>query len=284
MSPSLLCFLAFCLVGEAVAAGTTDPSFDTNYEITWGNDHVQSINQGREIQLSMDKSSGSGFQSKLSYGSGFFSLSIKLPGKDSAGVVTAFYLNSHTNNHDELDFEFLGNKQGKPYTLQTNVFANGVGDREQRIRLWFDPTADFHNYKILWNQHQIVFFVDTVPIRVYKNKTNIGVNYPTHAMQIEATLWDGSNWATDGGQTKADWSQAPFKANFQGFNINGCPSSQNSNTQPCYSSRYWWNSDKYWQLNSNQERAYEGVKRKYMTYDYCSDRSRYPSRPQECPQ
>ncbi|KAJ4957325.1 hypothetical protein NE237_014108 [Protea cynaroides] len=281
MSFSSLFLLAFCLVGGSVATRATDPSFDTNYEITWGSDHVQSINQGREIQLSMDKSSGSGFGSKFSYGSGFFSLRIKLPDKDSAGIVTAFYLNSHTDKHDELDFEFLGNKQGKPNSLQTNVFANGQGNREQRILLWFDPTANFHTYKILWNQHQIVFFVDTVPIRVFKNKTNIGVNYLSQPMQIVASLWNGESWATDGGKTKIDWSQAPFKAQFQGFNIDGC-TSQNSNTQPCYSSSYWWNSEKYGVLDSIQERAYEGVKRKYITYDYCSDRSRYQTPPPEC--
>jgi len=58
--------------------------------------------------------------------------------------------------HDELDFEFLGNETYQPYILQTNVFANGTGNREQRIYLWFDPTADFHTYSFLWTRDHIV--------------------------------------------------------------------------------------------------------------------------------
>ncbi|KAK3128829.1 hypothetical protein QOZ80_6BG0466890 [Eleusine coracana subsp. coracana] len=57
---------------------------------------------------------------------------------------------------DEVDFEFLGDKDGKPVTLQTNVFVKGRGDREQRLHLWFDPAADFHDYKILWNPDQLM--------------------------------------------------------------------------------------------------------------------------------
>ncbi|KAI9107979.1 hypothetical protein K1719_020852 [Acacia pycnantha] len=133
----------------------------------------------------MDKVSGSGFGSKMNYGSGFFHLRIKVPDRDSSGVVTAYYLTSQGERHDEVDFEFLGNKEGKPYTLQTNVFADGKGNKEQRIRLWFDPSADFHDYRILWNPHQLVFYVDNIPIRVYKNKSDVGVAYPSKAMQIK---------------------------------------------------------------------------------------------------
>lgn len=59
-------------------------------------------------------------------------------------------------DRDELDFEFLGNRTGQPYTIQTNVYKSGIGGREMRHMLWFDPTQDFHTYSILWNTHRIV--------------------------------------------------------------------------------------------------------------------------------
>ncbi|KZV25704.1 hypothetical protein F511_04765 [Dorcoceras hygrometricum] len=272
--------LALC-VAQVINVGAEAIKFDTNYVVRWGNDHVFTINQGRQVQLSLDKYSGAGFGSKLSYGSGFFHMKIKLPNKNSAGVVTAFYLTSNGKNHDELDFEFLGNREGRPITLQTNVFVHGQGNREQRIHLWFDPTADFHSYKILWNQYQIVFYVDNIPIRVFKNNTNIGVMYPTQGMQVEASVWNGDSWATDGGQTKTNWSNAPFAANFQGFDIGGCPLQQAaSSAAHCYSSEaYWWNQNKFWKLDHNQQKALEDVRKKYMNYDYCADRPRYPKPP-----
>lgn len=66
-------------------------------------------------------------------------------------------MSSEGPKHHEFDFEFLGNTTGEPYIVQTNVYVNGVGNREQRLNLWFDPTKDFHTYSILWNQRQVVY-------------------------------------------------------------------------------------------------------------------------------
>lgn len=65
-------------------------------------------------------------------------------------------MSSDGPTHNEFDFEFLGNTTGEPYTVQTNVYVNGVGNREQRLNLWFDPSKDFHTYTIFWNQRQVV--------------------------------------------------------------------------------------------------------------------------------
>lgn len=68
----------------------------------------------------------------------------------------------YEKNHDEIDFEFLGNIRGKDWRIQTNIYGNGstsIG-REERYGLWFDPSEDFHQYSILWTESVImwVFF------------------------------------------------------------------------------------------------------------------------------
>lgn len=61
-----------------------------------------------------------------------------------------------SDRHDEIDFEFLGNTSGNPIILQTNVFVNGQGNKEQHHYLPFDPRNNFHKYSVFWNQHLIM--------------------------------------------------------------------------------------------------------------------------------
>ncbi|KAJ8493022.1 hypothetical protein OPV22_014743 [Ensete ventricosum] len=274
--------LAFFLLALVAFAGARQANFLQDFRITWAGTHIKQLQGGSAIQLMLDPSSGCGFASNKQYHYGRVSMKIKLIPGDSAGTVTAFYMNSDTDAvRDELDFEFLGNRSGQPYTVQTNIYAHGKGDREQRVNLWFDPAADYHTYTILWNHYHVVFSVDDVPIRVYKNNEGRGIPYPKlQPMGVYSTLWEGDDWATRGGLEKIDWSKAPFYADYKDFDIEGCavPGPANCASNP----NNWWEGPAYRQLSPEQARKYRWVRANYMIYDYCTDKPRNPVPPPEC--
>ena len=123
-----------------------------------------------------------------------------------------------------------------------------------------------------------MFYVDNMPIRVYKNNLEIGVSYPSQPMQIEESLWNAEGWAS--GRKKIDWNQAPFKAYFQEFNVDDYMLHDYA-VEKCYSSNFWWNREEFWKLNPSDQNTYEHLRTKYMYYDYCSDETRYSKAPPE---
>ncbi|KAG6548044.1 hypothetical protein Mapa_010478 [Marchantia paleacea] len=282
----IVLFLVACLsISSAVSQSVPPPklsTFASQYVVSWSTDHVRVAADGT-VDLTLDQVSGSGYASKDMYTFGYVSTQIKLVGGNSAGTVTAYYLSSSMSSpyHDELDFEFLGNTTGQPYILQTNVFANGVGAREQRLNLWFDPTADFHTYSVLWNNQIIIFAVDQRPIRIFKNNVNLGVDYPRFKpMGIYSSLWNGEEWATRGGLDKIDWSGAPFIASYKAFNIDACINTNGAGN--CANAVGWWSRAEYQSLDAASLNELNYVKRTYMIYDYCTDTERYPQAPPEC--
>lgn len=270
-------------VAAALFFSCVSANFYDDFDVTWGNDHAKILDNGRQIQLSLDKSSGSGLQSKKEYLFGKFDMKIKLVPGNSAGTVTTFYLSSQVSNHDEIDFEFLGNLSGDPYVLHTNIYSNGLGNREQQFYLWFDPTKGFHTYTIVWNPRQIIFLVDGTAIRVFPNSEDLGVPYPNkQTMRIYSSLWDGDDWATRGGLVKTDWDKAPFVASYRNFKVEVCKAKKNASSCFISSKQQWWNQVTQ-SLNSTQEKSIGWLQQNYMIYNYCTDAERFPQGfPEEC--
>ncbi|KAK7319002.1 hypothetical protein RJT34_03711 [Clitoria ternatea] len=257
--------------------GSSVGSFYQDFDLTWGDNRAKIFNGGQLLSLSLDKVSGSGFQSKKEYLFGRIDMQLKLVAGNSAGTVTAYYLSSQGPTHDEIDFEFLGNLSGDPYILHTNIFTQGKGNREQQFYLWFDPTRNFHTYSIIWKPQHIIFLVDNIPIRVFKNAESLGVPFPKNQpMRIYSSLWSADDWATRGGLVKTDWSKAPFTAYYRNFKATQLSSSKSSIT----------NSGAEWEANELDaygRRRLRWVQKYFMIYNYCNDLKRFPQGlPAEC--
>ncbi|PHT69200.1 Xyloglucan endotransglucosylase/hydrolase protein 31, partial [Capsicum annuum] len=191
---------------------------------------------------------GSGFKSLKNYRSGYFGTYMKLQPGYTAGIITSFYLSNNQDypgNHDEIDIEFLGTTPNKPYILQTNVYIRGSGDgniigREMKFHLWFDPTKDFHNYAILWDPNEIIFFVDDIPIRRYLKKND--ATFPERPMYVYGSIWDASSWATEEGRIKADYRYQPFVGKYSNnFKLEGCEANESPSCRRAPSSSPgWW--------------------------------------------
>nr|VDD40674.1 unnamed protein product [Brassica oleracea] len=190
-------------------------------------------------------------------------------------------MKSEGSTWDEIGFEFLGNTSGDPYTLHTNVYTQGKGGKEQQFYLWFDPTANFHTYSILWNPQRIILTVDDTPIREFKNSESIGVLFPnSQPMRMYANLWNADDWATRGGRVKTDWSGAPFTASFRNINIDGCVHTNGrSSCSTNKPSSSWYTQ----QMDATSQARLEWVQKNYMIYTYCTDTEKFPQGvPSEC--
>ncbi|XP_073285014.1 xyloglucan endotransglucosylase protein 7-like [Primulina huaijiensis] len=175
----------------------------------------------------------------------------------------------------------MGNSTGDPYTLHTNVFVRGMGQREQRFFLWFDPTRDFHNYTIVWNPKCIIFYVDDIPIREFKNMEKFGVPFPNaQPMRMYLSLGYAKDGTTEGGGVGTEFDSSPSStASYSNFSADACVWSQRNNISSCdsadFSSKTWLNMELDVRNNVRMQR----IQKSYKIYDYCWDKSRFPDGP-----
>ncbi|TVU42055.1 hypothetical protein EJB05_08439 [Eragrostis curvula] len=277
LSMTLLAVAVVALLQAAsVASESTwlDDKFNTHGDVRADYDK-----SGRLVtSLVLDRHSGSSLISKQKYLFGKFSIEAKLVPGNSAGTVSCFYLTSGPGNgtdHDEIDMEFMGNTTGQPVVLNTNVWASGDGKKEHQFDLWFDPAADFHKYTIIWNPNNIIFQVDDVTVRAFKKYDDLP--YPdSRPMEVHATFWDGSFWATRNGAVTIDWTKAPFVTSYRAYSEHACVAGDGK--KDC-SGGSWMD-----RVPDDDDRVtIAWAKRNCMSYNYCADGWRFPKGfPGEC--
>ncbi|XP_028754645.1 probable xyloglucan endotransglucosylase/hydrolase protein 30 [Neltuma alba] len=284
-----LLFSSFAIADAAFNLATVP--FNAAYSPLFGDSNVVRSSDGRGVRLLLDRFTGSGFISSNMYQYGFFSANIKLPSDYTAGVCVAFYTSNgdvFEKTHDELDFEFLGNIGGKPWRFQTNLYGNGSTHRgrEERYRLWFDPTKQFHRYSILWSPTNIIFYIDEVPIREVVRSEEMGKEYPSKPMSLYATIWDASSWATSGGKYKVNYKYAPFVVEFKDLALHGCsvdPIQEVPDIDDiCSDHHAYLLAQDYATITPMRRLAMRRFRQRYMYYSYCYDTLRYPVPLPEC--
>ncbi|KAI3796639.1 hypothetical protein L1987_39317 [Smallanthus sonchifolius] len=287
---SLLLLLLQPLTGGAAAALPRIVSFENGFTQLFGGDtNLLRSDDDNSIRLHLDQYTGAGFRSSDLYNHGLFSARIKLPSDYTAGIVVAFYTSNGDvleKTHDELDFEFLGNIKGKPWRFQTNLYGNGSTSRgrEERYTLWFDPSKAYHRYTILWTTSKIIFYIDEVPIREILKSNEMGGDFPSKPMALYATIWDASNWATNGGKYKVNYKYAPFVTEMTDLVLHGCISNplQQLSSDNCVQMDQQLQTIHYNNITSKQRTSMKRFREKYMYYSYCYDTLRYPVPAPEC--
>ncbi|XP_006650922.2 probable xyloglucan endotransglucosylase/hydrolase protein 30 [Oryza brachyantha] len=271
-------------------------AFEEGFSPLFGEDNMEKSADGRTVSITLNRYTGSGFISSDYYHHGFFSASIKLPKDHTAGVVVAFYLSNgdvFEKTHDELDFEFLGNRYRHEWKMQTNVYGNGSTDRgrEERYLMPFDPTADAHRFSILWSSRLIVFYVDGVPIREVPRSPAMGADYPSKPMALYVTIWDGSTWATDNGKYKVNYKRGPFTAVFSDLVLRGCRArsdirlasvSADEQDRCAAEEEEELMSASYATMTARKRLAMRRFRQRQMLYTVCYDTNRYPEPFPEC--
>jgi endo-1,3-1,4-beta-glycanase ExoK len=131
------------------------------------------------------------------------------------GVVSAFFTytgppHAAGRPHDEISFEFLGNKPGG---VQLNYFAQGKGDHGRDVELGFDPSAAMNDYAFQWTSDAMRWFVNRR--LVHEVKRDPAAPFPAQPGKIILSIWTGIGPDQEAWMGRLQYAGSPLAATFE---------------------------------------------------------------------
>nr|CAD1827508.1 unnamed protein product [Ananas comosus var. bracteatus] len=244
--PALI-FLLVLAVSSALAKG----NFYQDVDITWGDGRAKILDNGQLLTLSLDKSSGSGFQSKSQFLFGQFDMQIKLV----PGILRGPSPPSTCRRKGRCTTRSISSSSAT--SAEIRIFCTPIFTLKERGTGSSNSTCG------------LILPRTSTPTLPY------GILHILFSFLLE--LVGRGGLGDEGGLVKTDWSQAPFTAAFRGLSTDGCTSGvaacSNANNP------YMWQQD----LDSANQQKLKWVQKNYMVYNYCTDVKRFPQGlPPEC--
>lgn len=124
---------------------------------------------------------------------GSYEISMKLP--DVPSSITGFFLYKAPDFYHEIDIEVFNQPDSE---VLFTTYSDGLTQNEDRQPLPFDPTADFHHYRIDYFPDRTAFYIDDQLMREWTD------GFTHDPMQLMVNTWFPS-WL-DGTVPKEDQS------------------------------------------------------------------------------
>jgi len=122
--------------------------------------------QGGRLQITLPKNTlqGGELQSRDTLYYGSYEIRMRIP--DAPSSITGFFLYKAPDFYHEIDIEIFNRKDTK---ILLTTYYQGSIHHEAVLPLDFDPTADFHQYRLDYYPEEVAFYIDDVLIRRWED-------------------------------------------------------------------------------------------------------------------
>jgi len=141
-------------------------------------EHVSARDDLLTILMPADTLGGGEIQTTDLKHYGSYEISMKLP--DAPSSLTGFFLYKAPDFQYEIDIEVFN--QPDSQVLFTS-YAEGSTQHEDKADLAFDPTADFHRYRIDYYPDRVSFYIDDDQLQTWED------GFPDEPMHLMVNTW-----------------------------------------------------------------------------------------------